>query len=364
MEKLTQKKETKKTTVKKPTATKKIAKKAVEEKPVDAPVATEKKPKVLKEKKATVKKTAAKKQPIVTKPVVAEEKKQEELVATTSEPKLVKPKLAKKEAKVKKTANKTKAAKPKAKTTKPKAKKVVVKKAKVVKKTKTAKPKTSKTKTPKTNIELPKFNDVNDMKTFCVLSGLNKLEGYIPASKLKQTLFQEWIEINKNFAMLPSGQGLTDNPHSPHAGIGDLQPNTTIENLNTSEKSALYGEVKIETPPLKTSDNINEFPTALSGMNEAMNFGNGQQQVAPIQLEKGKGNPELDAYGLSILQNINESFSVKFHGAFDRQEYNRMIANLDKRYTYETKQEGGTFLIIKDNYENQVRVPETGFLPM
>jgi len=41
-----------------------------------------------------------------------------------------------------------------------------------------------------------------------------------------------------------------------------------------------------------------------------------------------------------------------------------MITNLDKRYTYETKQEGGTFLIIKDDYDNQVRVPETGFLPM
>lgn len=361
MEKPTQKKETKKTTVKKPTATKKIAKKAVEEKPVDAPVATEKKPKVLKEKKATVKKTVAKKQPTVKKPVVVEEKKQEELVATTSEPTLVKPEPAKKEAKVKKTVKKTKGAKPKAKKV---AKKVVVKKDIVAKKTttKTTKPKVSKTTKPTNNVELPKFNDVNDMKTFCVLSGLNKLEGYIPASKLKQTLFQEWIEINKNFAMLPSGQGLTDNPHSPHAGIGDLQPTTA--NPNPSDKAPIYGEVKIDTPPLKTSDNTNEFPTALTGMNEAMNFGNGHQQAAPIQLERGKGNPELNAYAVSILQNINESFSVKFHGAFDRQEYNRMIANLDKRYTYETKQEGGTFLIIKDDYDNQVRVPETGFLPM
>lgn len=353
MEKPNQKKETKKTTVKKPEAIKKIAKKTPETKPVDAPVVTEKKPKVVKEKKATVKKTVAEKQPIVTKPVVAEEKKQEEPVATTSEPTLVKPESAKKEAKVKKTVKKTKAAKPKAK-------KVVVKKAKVVKKTKTAKPKTTK---PTNNIELPKFNDVNDMKTFCVLSGLNKLDGYIPASKLKQTLFQEWIETNKNFAMLPSGQGLTDNPHSPHAGIGDLQPTDSL-NTNPSGKAPIYGEVKIDTPPLKTSDNTNEFPTALTGMNEAMNFGNGHQQAVPIQLERGKGNPELTAYGLSILQNINESFSVKFHGAFDRQEYNRMITNLDKRYTYETKQEGGTFLIIKDDYENQVRVPETGFLPM
>jgi len=354
--------------MKKPTATKKIAKKAAEEKPVDAPVAPEKKPKVLKEKKATVKKTVTKKQPVVTKPIVAEEKKQEELVATTSEPKLVKPEPANKEAKVKKTVKKTKAAKPKAKKVVKKAKKVakkvVVKKAKVAKKTttKTTKPKVSKTTKPTNNVELPKFNDVNDMKTFCVLSGLNKLEGYIPASKLKQTLFQEWIEINKNFAMLPSGQGLTDNPHSPHAGIGDLQPTTA--NPNPSGKAPIYGEVKIDTPPLKTSDNTNEFPTALTGMNEAMNFGNGHQQAAPIQLERGKGNPELNAYAVSILQNINESFSVKFHGAFDRQEYSRMITNLDKRYTYETKQEGGTFLIIKDDYDNQVRVPETGFLPM
>lgn len=361
MEKLTQKKETKKTTVKKPTATKKIAKKAVEEKPVDAPVATEKKPKVLKEKKATVKKIVTKKQPVVTKPVVAEEKKQEEPVATTSEPKLIKPEPTKKEVKVKKIVKKTKTTK------KPKkvAKKVVVKKAKVAKAktTKTIKPKVSKTTKPKNNVELPKFNNVNDMKTFCVLSGLNKLDGYIPASKLKQTLFQEWIEINKNYAMLPSGAGLTDNPHSPHAGIGDLQPTGSL-NPNPSGKAPIYGEVKIETPPLKTSDNTNEFPTALTGMNEAMNFGNEHQQAAPIQLEKGKGNPELNAYATSILQNINESFSVKFHGAFDRQEYNRMIANLDKRYTYETKQEGGTFLIIKDDYDNQVRVPETGFLPM
>lgn len=358
MTKATTKKSTTKKVVKKPKITKTTAKKAVVKKeatPIEKTEVTD----VVKKEVSPNEKTEA-----------TNVTKKEALLPKTTKKVVVKKEQPKE--KIKKAVSKKVATK---KTSKVVSKKVA---KKPVVKNPTTKP-TPKTAT-NTEITLPKFVDLNEMKMFCVTCGLNKIDGYIPASKQNKVNFLKWMEENKNKAVLPSTQGLTDNPHSPHSGIGDMESNiekakNAIGNIETSkqnpnnEKEAIYSEVKIDTPPLKTSDNTNEMPTALTGMNEAMNHGvNSQQNTSEPtnqEPEHGKGNAELNAYAESILMNIKESFSVKFHGAFDRQEYQRMINNADKRYTYETKQEGGgTFLIIKDGYSNEVRVPEKGFLPM
>lgn len=253
---------------------------------------------------------------------------------------------------------------------KPKTTKVPKKKAAFkAKKTVSAKPKKDTATKKEVKIDIPLFNDVTEMREFCVAVNLNKVDGYIPSSKQKKTLFLAWIKANIKHATPFNHQNLTDNPHSPSAGIGEIET-VNEENNNPTENKSLYGEVKIDVPPLKTSDNTNEMPTALTGMSEAMNYGKTPEQnnttpEAPKQPEIGKGNAELDNYALSILSHIMESFSVKIHGRFERAEYDRMVTDLDKRFIYETKTEGGgTYLILKDGYENQARVPATGFLPM
>src|SRR3989304_5905015 len=72
-------------------------------------------------------------------------------------------------------------------------------------------------------VEFPEFADILEMKEFCVLCGLNKVDGYILATKRKKIEFLSWMSENFHKAELPTSITSISNPFSPSAGIGEMQ---------------------------------------------------------------------------------------------------------------------------------------------
>ena len=256
---------------------------------------------------------------------------------------------------------------------KPKNKKVKIKKVKV-KKVKTKKVKSKIiVKAPKglvtpkkvviQKVEFPEFADILEMKEFCVLCGLNKVDGYILATKRKKIEFLSWMSENFHKAELPTSITSISNPFSPSAGIGEMQ--TSNEgNIKAALSILRKPEVAnntIELPPLKTSDNTNEMPNALNQMQDFAK----QNEVTQKKQEVTFGNVDLDNYGETILNCINESFSVKFHGAMQMSELNTVLSSAANIYKYEVANDNqGKHIKASDNNGNTIRIPKYGSLPI
>lgn len=218
-----------------------------------------------------------------------------------------------------------------------------VKKAKVLKVKKTPKIKVVKIKTPKiektkpivgekqqagrpkkvavieNTLTFPIFNDVPEMKTYCVASGLNLVDGYILATKLKKTDFLAWMEKNKASAK----------------PIEEVDKNSIAKSNIDKAKAAFNGVVPSEFNPIETNTN-----------------------------EDAQNKKALLDYGNSFLLCINSSPLVQRGGVFPMNELQQLIASASKLYTYEIKTEGGISLLLKDTNGNEARVPTEGFLPM
>lgn len=223
---------------------------------------------------------------------------------------------------------------------------------------------------PTPEIIFKEFANVLEMKSHCVLIGLNRVDGYILASKTKKTDFINWMKDNvKNIKP-------QENPFSPSEGIGEVVVNNSIPSSNVIEleKNGIdpkqigatqitkAEDVNIFIPPIKTSDNTNEAPTALTQNVEAMNYSKNNTVVETLKF--GEGNEGLESYGKSMLHYIEESFSTRFHGAFTMAELQDMINKALKIYKYEICTKGGKYVTIDDNNGNIVRVPSNGYLPM
>lgn len=299
----------------------------------------EKNSKPASSKKEVVKKTKKNIEKAVVKktPVIAEVKK-EEIVNTTipvqksDKPIVVKKPKAVKLKKVKVKKVKTKKVK---KVKVPKLKKIKALKVKIPKtpKVKLAKEKTQKTKkidVTKLESSFPEFKNIPEMKNYCVANSLNLVDGYILATKLKKTEFLAWMELNKSF-IKPIG----------------IINNGVDKKSNTDKAKSLFG------------NNEGGVQENLIGVDKTVDNSDSIKTSQQINKEG------LIAYGNDILSCIKTSPSVVFRGGlFGIAELESLIASASKLYTYEIKNEGGMFLLLKDAVGNEVRVPESGFLPM
>jgi hypothetical protein len=227
----------------------------------------------------------------------------------------------------------------------------------------------------KNTIKLPNFKNVPEMKEFCVAHTLNKVDGYIPTTKLKKTVFLQWIKDNLDKAVAPTPNSKTDNPNSPSAGIGEMERNNISKAVNavgpgdvpTPVSPPVSKKVAEETPPidvpeLSTSNNDNEPPTALSENQKTNDF---KPDFAKVEEEgAASDNSEMEAYGRSIESHINNSFEVGVQQVnLPRAKFNELLGQCSKLYTYELQNKGdGNYLEVSDHGGNTCRVPEDGYL--
>lgn len=236
--------------------------------------------------------------------------------------------------------------------------------------------------TNKSEVNLPNFKDIPEMKNFCVSNGLNRIDGYILITKGKKADFLSWIKQNIDKASdTPLNTSLSDNPHSPHAGIGEMEVSNNIEeaknaiSANTisaeSQPSSVGGRVKaplqvtpkLDVPPLSTGDVINEMPTAISENNKM--FNPEINEVESVEEIKDKSNKAMEAYGISIVHHLTSAPMFNINGGISRGELNQVLASSSKDFNYEVITKNGEhYLKISDHNENECRIPKSGSLPL
>jgi hypothetical protein len=224
----------------------------------------------------------------------------------------------------------------------------------------------------KETVELPKFKNIAEMKHFCVINGLNRIDGYILETKKKQVDFLKWIEDNLENAVPPAPLEKDENPHSPHEGVGELDnANTTVPPSATPNAPVVTNvkgqrELKVTppmaVPPLKTGDNFNEQPTAISE-NRKMFEGQGEEEV--VKVEAPNSEQLMRAYGKSILDTLMNEVMFRINGGITYEKLNGAIATASKEYEYEIVTETvGKHIKLTDRNGNTCRVPQQGSLPM
>lgn len=234
-------------------------------------------------------------------------------------------------------------------------------------------------KSQKNTIKVPSFKNIQQMKEFCVKNQLNKVDGYIMATKSKKTLFSDWINQNIDKASPISPDQKNSNPHSPSAGIGEMPLTDPIEAAknamgitnpsHTSETGKKPKTVEIpamDIPAMRPSDNTNEPPTALTENPKKINFKPDFNNVE--ELDPSSNNNEMEQYGNSIIYNIKKSYEVDTQGhKYPRQKFIHMINNkVSKLYQYEIKYDDGigVYLMMSDSNGNTCRIPKEGYLPV
>lgn len=234
----------------------------------------------------------------------------------------------------------------------------------------------------KPTIEFPAFKNPKEMKDFCVKVGLNLVDGYVLESKKKKTEFLEWMIEHKHLANPQSIKDNTSNPHSPSAGIGELetatpvseasaaigQPNPQTDGINPKDigkvEKTEAENVNVNLPKLSTGEVKNAPKTAIDsnkqGEGEAFKLNNEQPIV---QAPHGQGNPQMEDDGNSVIHHLEASFQARFHGGMLVAEFQDFCNVSLGGYQHEIKSdEGGYYLIIGDDNGNQSRFPKQGYL--
>lgn len=233
--------------------------------------------------------------------------------------------------------------------------------------------------TNKNEVKLPNFKDIPEMKNFCVSNGLNRIDGYILVTKGKKSDFLNWIKENIDKASdKPVNTSLSDSPHSPSAGIGEMEVSNNIEEAKKSVsptptisaetvggriKAPLQVTPKLDVPPLSTGEVINEMPTAISENNKMFN-----PEVDEVESAKeitDKSNKAMEAYGISIIHHLSSAPMFNINGGISRGELNQVLASSSKDFNYEViTKDGEHYLKISDHNENECRIPKSGSLPL
>ena len=237
---------------------------------------------------------------------------------------------------------------------------------------------------PKAEVSFPYFEDVQSMKIHCVSVGLNKVDGYILATKGKKVDFLNWMKENIDKAIAPEDEPKEANPHSPSSGIGSMESENNIEKAKSSIGDVEDNDEKTELPEkafVNNTENIvystvteettqTDMPTAITENNKAMNYGDNGNHQKPVEKIS---NIETDAhklakmkdYATSIMFHIENSPSVRFQGGLRMDELDGLIASADKSFKYQKENDdNGMYLIISDDSDNKKRIPEVGYLPM
>lgn len=230
-----------------------------------------------------------------------------------------------------------------------------------------------KVKTPKglsdeKQIIFPEFKDKSEMKAFCLSCGLNLVDGYILQTKGKKSTFLIWMEENKSNAVMPKLEKTTDNPHSPSAGIGELESNnvteeevlaigkpentgggTAPEDIGKVEKTGAEGNIKL--PPLG------------NGVPHSQNSFQPTKGMPIVQLEFGKGNPAMIAESNSVIDHLNDSFQARLQGGMPISDFKSFMETSLPSYNPKIESDtNGTFFSCDDGNGNKERFPKEGYL--
>lgn len=185
-------------------------------------------------------------------------------------------------------------------------KKVATKKADKKPATKKIKVKLQDGLSKKESVNFPDFQNVREMKDFCVSVGLHKVDGYILKSKKKKTVFLEWMIDNKDKAVIP-------------------------------EKTK-------ETAQVNPPNDIVE-PQSTGSSSEENTYGGGNQQ--------------MEDDGNSVIHHLNASFQARFHGGMPVAEFMVFVEKSVSHYTYALKDDvNGKYLELNDGNGNTSRFPK------
>jgi len=232
---------------------------------------------------------------------------------------------------------------------------------------------------------LPNFKDKLEMKAYCVSVGLNRVEGYIQATKMKKVDFLTWMIDNfKNI------EEIKNNPHSPSAGLGELKgdniekakadlggesietPNEGVEDKKEENDAHVKTDdsVNIQTPKVQPDNSTNKPPTAITMNEAAMNYNGEESNVSneeanTIKADSDTDLKEMEIYGNSIMMHINSSPRVSMMGGMPQNELRQTLDVCDSRYSYKIKDDKeGSYIEIANHNGDSIRVPKKGKLPL
>ena len=192
--------------------------------------------------------------------------------------------------------------------------------------------------------------------------------------KKKQVDLLDWINKNIEKANVVPPLAKDENPHSPHQGVGELaNANTTITPSEPVDTNVVFNvkktkELKVTpsmaVPPLKTSDNINEQPNAISENKKMFELESGEiEEVGMAQTQNSEG--EMKAYAQSILDTLTNEVMFRINGGITSQKLNGALATASKEYEYEiVTDQMGRHLKLTDRKGKTCRIPHQGSLPM